>query len=167
MMHSLKREYGRNPFSNQFEEGGEVQDASCRLCGCSQSLRHVLVRTLAHGRYTWRHNQILHIVLEEAKTACSQANARETAPARRIYFLREGLVTTPQGKEREAKKGLAFQSQRLGNLSRPSRRKAFVHKVLQESGKRPDLVLASTETDSFVMVELTFHGKIGWILAML
>ena len=29
------------------------------------------------------------------------------------------------------------------------------HKVLQESGKRPDLVMASTATDSFILVELT------------
>ena len=103
----IRSVYDALPSRTNLQKWGIVQDASCTLCGCSQSLRHVLstcTYALAHGRYTWRHNQVLRIVLEAAKTACSQANARETAPARRIYFLREGSSQHRKEKKEEQRK---------------------------------------------------------------
>ena len=109
---------------------------------------------LAHGRYIWRHNQVLQIVLEAAKTACSQPNARETAPTRRIYFLREGLSQYRKEKNEKQRRNLLSKAKDW-EVSADLQGKRHCHKVLQESGKRPDLVLASTATDSFILVELT------------
>lgn len=65
-------------------------------------------------------------------------------------FLKRECVTTSEGKKQEPKKRLAFQSQRSGSRSRPERRKA-----LPQDGtrKRPNLVLMSTATDSFILVK--------------
>ena len=81
--------YDVHPSRTNLQKWEIVQDASCSLCGYSQSLRHVLSScsyALILGPYTWRHNQVSKIVLEGAKTTCSQANALETAPARRRDF---------------------------------------------------------------------------------
>ena len=109
---------------------------------------------LAYGRYTLRHNQVSQIVLEAAKTACSQANASETAPARRIYFLREG--SSQHYKEKNEKQRWDLLSKAKDwEIKADLQGERHCHKVLQWSGKLPDLVLASAVTGSTILVELT------------
>ena len=92
-------------------------------------------------------------MLEAARTACSQANARETAPARRIY-LREGLAQHRKEKNKKQRRDLLSKAKDW-EVSADLQGERHCHKVLQESGKQPDLVLASTATDSFILVEST------------
>ena len=123
----IRSVYDVLPSRTNLQKWGIVQDASCSLCGCSQSLRHVLSScsyALAHGRYTWRHNQVLQIVLEAARTACSQANARETAPARRIYFLREARHNTARKRTRN-KEGTYFPKPKIGNSQQTCKEKGI------------------------------------------
>ena len=153
----IRSVYDVLPSRTNLQKWGIVQEAGCSLCGCSQSLRHVLSScsyALAHGRYTWRHNQVLQVVLEAARTACSQANARETAPARRIYFLREGSAQHRKEKNEKQRRDLLSKAKDW-EVSADLQGERHCHKVLQESGKQPDLVLASTATDSFILIELT------------
>ena len=126
------------PSRTNLQKWGIVQDASCRICGCSQSFRHVLssfMYALAHGRYIWRHNQILQIVLEAAKTACSHANAHETAQARRIYFLREGLSQHRKEKNEKQRRDLLSKAKDW-EVSADLQGERHCHKMLQESGKQ-------------------------------
>ena len=63
----IRSVYDVLPSRTNLQKWEIVQDASCSLYGCSQSLRHVLSScsyALPHGRYTWRHNHVLQIVLE-------------------------------------------------------------------------------------------------------
>ena len=157
----IRSVYDIFPSRINLQKWGIVQDASCRLCGCSQSLRHVLsscTHALAHGRYTWRHIQVLQIVLEAAKTVCSQENARETASARRIYFLREGSSQHRKEKNEKQRRGLLSKAKDW-EVSADLQGERHCYKVLQENGKRPDLVLASTATDSFILVEFYSMGR--------
>ena len=81
------------PSRVNLQRWGITQDAKCTLCGESQTLRHALSGcsyALAHGRFTWRHNQVLLVAIEAIKAACSSANAQESVPQRKAYFLREG-----------------------------------------------------------------------------
>ena len=81
------------PSRVNLQRWGITQDAKCMLCGESQTLRHVLsgcIYALAHGRFTWRHNQVLLMAIEAIKAACSSGNAQESVPQRKAYFLREG-----------------------------------------------------------------------------
>ena len=82
-----------SPSRVNLQRWGITQDAKCTLCGESQTLRHVLSGcsyALAHGRFTWRHNQVLLVAIGAIKAACSSANAQESVPQRKAYFLREG-----------------------------------------------------------------------------
>ena len=147
----IRSVYDVLPSRTNLQKWGIVQDASCSLCGCSQSLRHMLsscsyALALVH--------QVLQIVLEAARTPCSQANAGETASARRIYFLREGSAQYRKEKNEKQRRDLLSKAKDW-EVSADLQGERHCHKVLQESGKRPDLVLASTETDSFILVELT------------
>ena len=78
----IRSVYDVLPSRTYLQKWGIVQDASCSLCGCSQSLRHVLSScsyAFAHERY-----------MAAQSSLADRARGRETAPARRIYFLREG-----------------------------------------------------------------------------
>ena len=81
------------PSRDNLQRWGITQDAKCTLCGESQTLRHVLSGcsyALAHGRFTWRRNQVLLVAIEAIKAVCSSANAQESVPQIKAYFLREG-----------------------------------------------------------------------------
>ena len=75
------------PSRVNLQRWGITQDAKCTLCGESQTLRHVLSGcsyALAHGRFTWRHNQVLLVAIEAIKAACSRICSSEKGlfPAR-------------------------------------------------------------------------------------
>ena len=108
---------------------------------------------LAYGRDTLRHNQVSQIVLEAAKTACSQANDSETAPAK-IYFLREGSSQHHKEKNEKQRWDLLFKAKDW-EVKADLQGKRHCHKVLQWSSKLPDLVLTSAVTGSIILVELT------------
>ena len=93
-------------------------------------------------------------MLEATKTACSQANARETSSARRIYFLREGSSQHRKEKNEKQRRDLLSKAKDW-EVSADLQGEKHCHKVLQERGKRPDLMLALTATDSFILAELT------------
>ena len=76
------------------------------------------------------------------------------APARRIYFLREGSSQHRKEKNEKQRMDLLFKAKDW-EVRAVLQGERHCHKVLQESGKRPELVLASTATDSFMLVELT------------
>ena len=89
-----------------------------------------------------------------SKMACSQANAHETASAQRIYFLREGLSQHRKEMNENQRKDLLSKAKDW-EVTADLQGERQCHKVLQESGERSELVLASTATDSFILVELT------------
>ena len=127
------------PFSDQFAEVGDsprrqLQTLQMSLSQCSTVLSSCTY-ALAHRRYTRRHNQVLQIMLEAAKTACSQTNARETAPASRIYFLREGSSQHCKKKNENQRRDLLSKAKDW-EVAADLQGERHCHKMLQESGKR-------------------------------
>ena len=135
---------------------GLVEDGNrCVLYGGVQTLRHVLSSckyALAQGQYTWRHNQVLKIVVEAMKAARSKANASESVPQRRMYFLREGSqyarnrCKTPRRDLLENANDWLIAAD-IGGM------RHYPH-VIQESRPRPH-AMASMKTDTVILVKLT------------
>ena len=153
------------PSRVNLQRWGITQDAKCTLCGESQTLRHVLSGcsyALAHGRFTWRHNQVLLVAIEAIKAACSSANAQESVPQRKAYFLREGASQFARSRCR-AKRRHILENANDWKIAADVEGLRHYPQVLAESGKRPDVVLSSTKADTFVLAELTvpWEDRIG------
>ena len=129
---STKSIYDVLPSRTNLQKWGIVQDASSKLCGCSLSLRPASIRAhtplpmgATYGDKIKSCRSCSRRQRSLPSKACSQANVRETAPTKK-YFI------TPQGREREPKKGLTFQTQRLGSQNRPARRKTLPQGAARE-----------------------------------
>ena len=95
---------------------------------------------------------------EAIKAACSSANAQESVPQRKAYFLREGASQFARSRCR-AKRRLILESANDWKIAADVEGLRHYPQVLAESGKRPDEVLSSTKADTFVLEELRCHGK--------
>ena len=149
--------YDQLPSRDNLRKWGMVEDSRCVLCGEVQTLRHVLSSckyALAQGRYTWRHNQVLQILVEAMESACSKANARESVPQRRTYFLREGASQYARSKCKTPRKDLLENANDWMTAADIGGMKHYPQ-VIQESGQRPDAVMASKKTDTIIVAELT------------
>ena len=109
---------------------------------------------LAQGRYTWRHNQVLQILVEAMESACSKANARESVPQRRTYFLREGASQYARSKCKTPRRDLLENANDWTTAADIGGMKHYPQ-VIQESGQRPDAVMAFKKTDTIIVAELT------------
>ena len=151
---AIRPVYDQLPSRENLQKWGLVEDTKCGLCGGTETLHHVLSNctyTLANGRYTWRHNQVLREVCEAAKAAVSKANSRTIANQRKIYFLSEGFahLCMSNSQARHSCRG-----KRLDCRSLPRRDEALSPGVDRKC-KKPDLVLVSSSTDAIILVELT------------
>ena len=149
--------YDQLPSRDNLRKWGMVEDSRCVLCGEVQTLRHVLSSckyALAQGRYTWRHNQVLQILVEAMESACSKANARESVPQRRTYFLREGASQYARSKCKTLRRDLLENANDWTTAADIGGMKHYPQ-VIQESGQRPDAVMASKKTDTIIVAELT------------
>ncbi|XP_057679566.1 uncharacterized protein LOC130908003 [Corythoichthys intestinalis] len=71
---------------------GKSETPSCSLCSGRGSLEHLLSscpKSLADGRYRWRHDQVLKAVAESIATAISSSKHHH-APKKAISFIKAG-----------------------------------------------------------------------------
>ena len=149
--------YDKQPSRDNLRKWGTVEDSRCALCGEVQMLRHVLSSckyALAQGRCTWQHNQVLQILVEAMESACSKANARESVPQRRMYFLQEGASQYVRGKCKTPRRDLLENANDWMTAADIGGMKHYPQ-VIQESGQRPDAIMASKKTDTIILAELT------------
>ena len=133
--------YDQLPSRDNLRKWGMVEDSRCVLYGEVQTLRHVLSSckyALAEGRYTWRHNQVLQILVEAMESAFSKANAGEYARSK---------CKTPRRDLLENANDWTTAADIGGMKHYPQ--------VIQKSGQRPDAVMASKKTDTIIVAELT------------
>ena len=101
-----------------------------------------------------RHNQVLQILVEAMESACSKANARESVPQRRMYFLREGASQYARSKCKTPRRDLLENANDWMTAADIGGKKHYPQ-VIQESGQRPDAVVASKKNDTIIVAELT------------
>ena len=119
-------------------------------------LRYVLSSckyALAQGRYTWRHIQVLQILIEAMESVCSEANTRESVPHRRMYFLREGASQYARNKCNTPRRDLLENANNWMTTADIGGMRHYPQ-VIQESGQRPDAVMSSKKTDTIIIAEL-------------
>ena len=105
----------------------------------------------------------LQIVLEAAKIACYQANARETAPARRTYLLRE--CSSQHHKEKnENQRRTCFRKPKIRKSQQTCKDKALPKGATRE--RQAARLSVGISIDGLLHPGWIGHDKIGWILAM-
>lgn len=132
------------------------EDPTCPLCPSPASLKHILVgcrASLAQGRYTWRHNQVLKClaaVLEKQRTSVNAlpptSSSWQTTP-----FVREGQASLTTLRSDPGQLGRARDWKLLADLDR---RLCFPAEIAS-TDLRPDLVLWSPSLRLVYIIELT------------
>ena len=120
-------------------------------------MEHVLSScpvSLAEGRYTWRHNEVLKVI---ADTVCEEVkiSAKAKGNNRKVEFIRfqkEGSL--PQKAIGKASSGIINTARDWRTVADLSEQSSFPQHIVQTS-QRPDVVMYSEDTKSLVMVELT------------
>ena len=145
------------PSRDNLRKLGMVEDSRCALCGEVQTLRHVLSSckyALAQGRYTWRNNQVLQILVEAMVSACSKGKCSRVRPTE--YFLREGASQYARNKRKTPRRAFLENANDWMTAADIGGMKHYPQ-VIQESGQKPDAVMASKKlfSDTIIVAELT------------
>lgn len=134
-----------------------ADDDACPLCGgggCTTS--HILAgcpTSLQQGRYTWRHNRVLRVLLHGLREEISYAsNLPARVGARGIHFVRPG-ETLPHRPTRRPS-GLLSQAQDWKIMADLDTRLVFPE-MIAITNQRPDIVIFSEMRKSVMMLELT------------
>ena len=145
--------------------GKTVVDIKCNLCSYSNpTLKHILngcSMALKQGRYTWRHDNVLHCIAKQLESFLDKVNSRATPNSSIkdtfINFVKEG--------ERPKKGKVTYKSGLLSaandwilaydNISNPL---VFPHHIAQTS-LRPDIVIYSNTTKQVILLELTVPAE--------
>uniref|UniRef100_A0A3B1JD36 Reverse transcriptase domain-containing protein n=1 Tax=Astyanax mexicanus TaxID=7994 RepID=A0A3B1JD36_ASTMX len=142
------------------------EDPSCVLCQTPATLKHILTgckTSLAQGRYTWRHNQVLRqlaIFLEGRRTSTNALPPSVPGRISSTPFVKAGqLPVKPAAKMEPTLLDSARDWRMQVDLDQ---RLVFPPEIVTTS-LRPDLVLWSTAQKSVFIVELTvpWEGAVG------
>ena len=154
----IRATYDLLPTNANLARWGKTSDTSCPLCGLKQTLNHVLAAcsvALSLGRYTWRHNQVLHHLAQAAEEAIGLANAatKEAGPTQQKGFVRAGESGgASQGRMAPTSILAAAQDWRLAT---DLKGRGWYPPEIRETGQRPDIVLYSAATKRMICLELT------------
>ena len=136
---------------------GEKEE--CQLCGEQGTLSHILSGcrvSLAQGRYTWRHDQVLKEIAVCVEKKRKAANENPKEKGRGIRFIKPG---EKKGKT-EAREDSSYMDGATdwsltvdlnGRLKFPTR--------IAETNLRPDMLLMSEKARKVGIVELTVPSK--------
>ena len=127
-------------------------DPSCTLCSGVATLRHILSGckvSLAQGRYTWRHNQVLKCLAAGIESRRQQVNA-EGSHKKGIQFVREG-----EKSKRAVKSRSTTQEAKDWQMLVDVGGKLVVPQEIVTTNLRPDIVYWSTSQQVVYFIELT------------
>ena len=155
---TLKAVYDVLPSPLNLHIWGSAEEPKCKLCERIGSLDHILSAcptSLADGRYTWRHNQVLRAIaegLEEArkKQKCTQGSGPCFVP-----FVRSG----EEGKTRREKERGILPTASDWKMKADIDRMAHFPRHIISTDLRPDIVLWSDNTRQVAMIELTVPSE--------
>lgn len=135
------------------------EDPGCALCSTPATLRHVLSgckTSLAQGRYTWRHNQVLKILastLEDKRAATNSLPSPASNHQQATTFVREGAKVTRSGLT-PSERGQLRLARDWKMLADIGRQLVFPPEIATTT-LRPDLVLWSPSLKKVFIIELT------------
>ena len=145
--------YDQLPSRNNLRRWGlTIEDCKCKLCGESETLHHVLSNckyALDKGRYTWCHNKVLKEVVEATKMEVARANSRKIILQRNVCFLREGFSLSCKKHKLPSRRDI------LAEANDCTVAADLEGSQLLRDSRRPDVVLASSSSDAFILIEVT------------
>jgi hypothetical protein len=137
----IRSVYDQLPSGDNLAKWKLADDSRCPMCNDTQTLQHILSAckvSLASGRYTWRHNQVLEKIVQAIEEA--KVSAGKTAQ------------TTQQGRSWSGNP-LQLANDWIVAADLPTR-KGYPD-VIKDSGMRPDIVITSERIKTVIIVELT------------
>ncbi|XP_061920230.1 uncharacterized protein LOC133660667 [Entelurus aequoreus] len=132
---------------------GKSETPSCFLCSGRGSLEHLLSscpKSLADGRYRWRHDQVLKAVAESIASAISTSKQHH-APNKAISFIKAGERPCARPKTTTGLLHTAPDWQLHVDLGKQLR---FPQHIVKTS-LRPDMIIISEASKHLIMLELT------------
>lgn len=132
---------------------GKSETPSCPLCSGRGSLEHLLSscpKSLADGRYRWRHDQVLKAVAESIALAIS-ISKRHQAPKKAVPFVKAGERPWACPQTTTGLLHTAPDWQLHVDLGKQLR---FPHHIAVTS-LRPDMIIISEASKHLIMLELT------------
>ena len=157
----VRSTYDLLPSGANLARWGKTDDPKCPLCHKLQTTEHVLSscsKSLAEGRYTWRHNRVLEKLAETIIDALPQSDTETCSKKQPQRFVREKSGDAYKYARHFAgeTKGATLLSGATdwvvaGDLPQLG---PYPHAV-KKSGQRPDIVLYSEILLKMILVELT------------
>lgn len=135
------------------------EEPGCALCSMPATLRHILTgckTSLAQGRYTWRHNQVLKVLasaLEDKRAATNSLPPPASKQQQATTFVREGAKAT-RGCSTPSERGQLRLARDWEMLADIGRQLVFPREIATTT-LRPDLVLWSPSLKKVYIIELT------------
>ena len=132
---------------------GKIETPACALCSGRGSLEHLLSscpKSLADGRYRWRHNQVLKAVAESIASAISTSKHHK-ATKRAVSFIKAGEKHRACPQTTTGLLHTASDWQLHVDLGKQLR---FPQHIAVTS-LRPDMIITSEASKHLIMLELT------------
>ncbi|XP_077380867.1 uncharacterized protein LOC144020874 [Festucalex cinctus] len=132
---------------------GKSETPTCPLCSGRGSLEHLLSscpKSLAEGRYRWRHDQVLKAVAESIALGIS-TNTHHKAPSRAVPFIKAGERPQPCPQTARGLLHTASDWQLQVDLGKQLK---FPQHIAATS-LRPDMIITSEASRHLIMLELT------------
>lgn len=149
----LRSVYDTLPSPSNLCRWGLTEDPSCKLCGGTATLAHILSgckTALQQGRYRWRHDKVLQTLADilETERRKKRPDLRHEKPA--IQFVKAG---------EKAQTTASSQGGLLSGAStwemRVDLNKRLVFPDVVHTNLRPDIVLWSVKGKKIILIELT------------
>ena len=126
----------------------------CKACGKIANLKHVLTGCQYSLRsYTWRHNEIVGIIVEIAKMCCETANEIPCIKTN-IQFVKEGNVSKTPHRNNRHKPTLLDGCTDWCVIADVDRQLAFPTEITS-THQHPDLVIWSVNSKKGIIAALT------------
>ena len=136
---------------------GLAASDACALCGEECTTSHILAGcplSLQQGRYTWRHNRVLRVILHglQEEVSARSENPVSGSPSHNIRFVRQGETVTRSSERKHM--GLLAAANDWKVKADLDSRLVFPEQIAV-TDLRPDIVIYSDERKLVAMVELT------------
>ncbi|XP_072019959.1 uncharacterized protein [Amphiura filiformis] len=131
----------------------------CNACGKNGTLQHILsacTPALASGMYTWRHNNVLGVLVEAVELQIDRNNVSQapTNTKRYISFVKEGSQSRSYS---SSSRSSILSSANDWCVRADLDRKGEIPREIVITTLRPDIVIWSEAEKEVIIGELTVH----------
>ncbi|XP_035683116.1 uncharacterized protein LOC118420431 [Branchiostoma floridae] len=153
----LKSVYDLLPTAVNLKRWGKRDEDRCVLCGKKGNLSHILSScqvALSRGRYTWRHNQVLKVIVNALEEVRAENKGRPGKRIQPISFVKEGEKVKNIEKRHRDQPGIMTTANDWV-IQADIGKQLELPKDIITTNLRPDIIMYSRRTKQLVLIELT------------